>query len=202
MNQHKNQQHNNLLKKKLRKQIRTLRKNLTPQQQLHAAEQLCQRILTCIKTRQANKVALFCSMDGEINTQMAIEALWHNNVAVYLPVIHPFNPHALLFIKYDATTPMKRSSLGMLEPLVECHQICPLAQLDILFTPLVAFDDTGNRLGMGGGFYDRTLERLDSNKTAVIGLAHDCQKVSSIPTEPWDISLKQIITPSKLYEFV
>ena len=68
--------------------------------------------------------------------------------------------------------------------------------------PLVAFDKQGNRLGMGGGFYDRTLARLHEQnwqKPQLIGLAHECQKVDALPIESWDVPLKTIITPDKTY---
>lgn len=186
-------------KQQLRRHIRTCRKQLTQFQQDDAATQLAERLLQQVKQYHAKRVALFLSMDGEINTGPAIDALWQMDIAVYLPVIHPFNHKTLLFIRYQPDTPLNRSHLGMLEPQLNCQQVCPLDQLDILFTPLVAFDAKGNRLGMGGGFYDRTLAghyQHQRSQPQVFGLAHDCQQVDSIPVEPWDIPLAQIITPS------
>eukprot|EP00487_Bulimina_marginata_P005672 TRINITY_DN23975_c0_g1_i1.p1 TRINITY_DN23975_c0_g1~~TRINITY_DN23975_c0_g1_i1.p1 ORF type:complete len:119 (-),score=11.69 TRINITY_DN23975_c0_g1_i1:63-419(-) len=93
---------------------------------------------------------------------------------------------------------MSTNRYGIFEPKLNCSQICPIEQLDILFTPLVAFDVQGNRLGMGGGFYDRTLAKYYQEqwqKPIVIGLAHECQKVDHVPTEAWDIPLKWIATP-------
>lgn len=206
-------------KKHIRKQVRRLRRQLSEQQQTAAAQALAQRILARVKhsgtnTKEApkettatiggKKVALFFSMDGEIGTEAAIEQLWQLQAEVYLPVIHPFNSKALVFIRYERDSELFRSPLGMLEPKVECHQICPLAQLDILFIPLVAFDNKGNRLGMGGGFYDRTLEQHYQHKhsqPAVIGLAHACQQVDQVPLECWDIPLKEIITDQQHFYF-
>lgn len=191
-------------KKAIRKQVRTLRKQLSQCEQHYAEEQLADRIMAKVKKTDAKKVALFFSMDGEIGTQLAIECLWQAKVEVYLPVIHPFNPHGLLFIRYQADTPLYRSALGMLEPKAECPAICPVSQLDILFTPLVAFDATGNRLGMGGGFYDRTLSHHYKQKATtpmVVGLAHACQQVPQVPVEPWDIPLKEIITDQQHFVF-
>lgn len=67
----------------------------------------------------------------------------------------------------------------------------------MIVTPLVAFDDNGNRMGMGGGFYDRTLAQVKDNKPLAVGYAHDCQQVSYLPVEYWDIPLPIIITPTK-----
>ncbi|MFT5162311.1 MAG: 5-formyltetrahydrofolate cyclo-ligase [Alteromonadaceae bacterium] len=189
---------NPLAKKQLRRHIRTLRRQLSQQQQHLAAQQLAKKLLQLIDQRQASKVALFLSMDGEINTRLAIEALWQAQVEVYLPVIHPFNQQQLIFLVYQPDTPLIRSHLGMLEPQLDCQQLCPLPQLDILFTPLVAFDAKGNRLGMGGGFYDRTLACHYAEQRTVpqiIGLAHDCQQTPNVPTDSWDIPLAEVITP-------
>ncbi len=198
-------------KTQIRRHIRKLRKQLSAQQQQDAAEQLANHVVKRVQSHlfeqrqahQCKRVALFLSMDGEIGTQPAIEQLWQASIEVYIPLIHPFNPQHLIFIRYQPHTPLVRSKLGMLEPLPDCSQVCPLAQLDIVFTPLVAFDSSGNRLGMGGGFYDRTLEyhyKQQRVTPAIIGIAHNCQKVDEVPTEPWDIPLKEIITPSEHYQ--
>ena len=191
-----------LKKAQIRRHIRKRRKQLSSQQQQNAAEQLAKHLLQTVQQHQCKRVALFLSMDGEIGTQPAIEQLWQAGVEVYVPLIHPFNAQQLIFIRYQQHTPLLRSKLGMLEPSPDCSQVCPLAQLDIIFTPLVAFDLSGNRLGMGGGFYDRTLEyhyKQERPTPAMIGIAHDCQKVDDVPLEPWDIPLREIITPSSHY---
>jgi 5-formyltetrahydrofolate cyclo-ligase len=80
--------------------------------------------------------------------------------------------------------------------------IVPKHEIDIIFTPLVAFDAEGNRLGMGGGFYDRTLENWQqTGRPFPVGLAHDCQQVEMIPTEIWDIPLPALITPSRSWQW-
>jgi 5-formyltetrahydrofolate cyclo-ligase len=189
-------------KSQIRRKIRALRKNLTVTEQKDSANAVAQSICKLIDNNQAAKIsriALFLSMDGEIGTQATIELLWKMNVEVYIPRIHPFNPQQLLFIQYNPDTPLIKSALGMFEPELNCAKVTPLAQLDIVFTPLVAFDHQGHRLGMGGGFYDRTLAhhyRQNQARPAIIGLAHDCQQVDMVPVEPWDLPLKQIITPS------
>lgn len=77
------------------------------------------------------------------------------------------------------------------------RDVLPLAELDVLVTPLVAFDVSGQRLGMGGGFYDRTLQNWQQYRLQPVGYAHDCQQVDSLPSEEWDIPLPAVITPGK-----
>lgn len=194
------------VKKQIRQNVRRLRRQLSDQQQQQAGDAVATSISAVVKQLAINrqkdklKVALFLSMDGEISTKQAITQLWHNKVDVYLPRIHPFNPTQLIFIQYTPQTPLIRSHLGMLEPQLNCSNMMPLLQLDIIFTPLVAFDANCHRLGMGGGFYDRTLVPVHQQTDArpkLIGIAHNCQQVEKVPIDPWDLPLDEIITPDQ-----
>lgn len=97
---------------------------------------------------------------------------------------------------------MTHNRYGILEPQLNCSHVSPVAQLDMILMPLVAFDSKGNRLGMGGGFYDRTLAHLPKNKAqrpTLIGIAHQCQFVDALPVASWDIPLDYIITDERIY---
>lgn len=78
-------------------------------------------------------------------------------------------------------------------------------QLDLLFMPLVGFDEQGNRLGMGGGFYDASLAYLRNRKAwrkpLLAGVAYECQKVDALPADPWDARLDLVVTESRCYRF-
>lgn len=189
----------------IRAEIRNTRKNLSNNQQIIAAQSLKMNFIQHLKsenTTNSKHIAIYLSNDGELDTSLLIKELWNLNHAVYLPIIHPFNGANLLFQRYEKNSPMRANRYGILEPKLNCSQICPLPALDYLLMPLVAFDKQGNRLGMGGGFYDRTLARLHKQnwqKPQLIGLAHECQLVDALPIESWDVPLKTIITPDKTY---
>ena len=181
------------LRNQLRQQIRKTRANLTALQQQQAEDSITQQALAFIEERNAQHIALYVSFDGEISTEKLIKTLWAQDKHVYLPVLHPFNPNHLLFLRYLPDTPMVKNKFGIWEPKLNMQNVLPLDELDILFTPLVAFDKQGNRLGMGGGFYDRTLQNWRNSSFIPVGLAHQCQQVEQLLTEAWDVPLHQIL---------
>ncbi|WP_349918366.1 5-formyltetrahydrofolate cyclo-ligase [Aeromonas veronii] len=187
----------------LRQLIRQRRKSLSQDEQQAAAEQLVVRFKEHPDILAARRIALYLANDGELNPLPTIHWLWAQQKEVYLPVLHPFTPGHLLFQRYTATSPMIRNRFGIPEPELDMSQVVPHSMLDIICTPLVAFDATGNRLGMGGGYYDRTLASWHEHRLGPLplGLAHDCQQVDSVPQEQWDVPLPQILTPARLWHF-
>lgn len=186
----------------LRQQVRQFRQQLTAAEQTKAATELARQVTSNNWLLTKQHFALYLANDAELNTEPLIQALWQAGKNVYLPVLHPFCPGYLLFLHYDSSSVMQINRFNIPEPQLNCARVMPVAALDIIFTPLVAFDATGNRLGMGGGFYDRTLAQLPAaSPCQVIGLAHNCQQVAAVPAEAWDIPLQQVITPAKYFDF-
>lgn len=186
----------------LRKTIRAARKSLSVAEQSQASINACQRMLDALKVNQVKHVALYLTHDGELATPPLIEALWQLGIQTYLPRLHPFNAGQLVFLHYSANTPMQPNQFGILEPKLDVRAIMPIERLDVVITPLVAFDLKGNRMGMGGGYYDRTLANWqDKGKPLPMGYAHDCQQVTRLPCEHWDVPLPFIITPSRVLKF-
>jgi len=205
----------------LRQESRLKRNSLSSSDQKQAASLLREKLSKHPKIQSAKHIAIYLANDGELNPKPFIQWCWKNNICVYLPVIHPFSPGNLLFLHYQKNTVLIKNKYGIAEPKLNVATICPAKNLDIIFTPLVAFDEHGNRLGMGGGFYDRTLSHCQkvsaekyltpeekkqiSSKKAMpvpypIGLAHNCQLTALIPIEHWDIPLPEIITPTYCYK--
>lgn len=185
----------------IRQQMRQLRRELSVSQQQQAAQRLCQRAINFAPVASARHIALFLSVDGELDTRPLIDSLWQMQKKVYLPVLHPFAAGELLFLRYDPKTVLRQNKLRIPELVLDVRQLIPLQQLDVIMVPLVAFDLQGERLGMGGGFYDRTLQHWRQRAVFPIGLAHDCQQVNQLPVAGWDIPLPAIITPSRLWQW-
>jgi 5-formyltetrahydrofolate cyclo-ligase len=185
----------------IRTHVRHLRRALTPEQQQLAAVQAAERALNFAPIQQAKKIALFLSFDGELNTRPLIAKLWQHKQQVYLPVLHPFSEGQLLFIRYDEYTTLTPNRLRIPEPPLDIRNLATLSELDVLLVPLVAFDKQGQRLGMGGGFYDRTLQNWQQHGFLPVGLGHDCQRVDDLPVAEWDVPLPAMITPSKIWQW-
>ena len=186
-------------RQQIRQQIRQRRRALTPEQQTQFALQAADRMMAYPPVLLAQTVAVFLSFDGELDTRPLIDQLWRAGKRVYLPVLHPFSPGNLLFLHYHPSSELMVNRLKIREPKLDVRDVLPLSQLDVLVTPLVAFDAAGQRLGMGGGFYDRTLQNWRQHRLQPVGYAHDCQQVDALPTEQWDIPLPAVITPSKTW---
>lgn len=188
-------------RQQIRQLIRQRRRALTSEQQNHFADQAAARMLAYPPMLMARSVALFLSFDGELDTRPLIEQLWRAGKRLYLPVLHPFSPGNLLFLHYHPQSELVINRLKIHEPKLDVRDVLPLGELDVLITPLVAFDAQGQRLGMGGGFYDRTLQNWRGYGVQPVGYAHDCQQVDTLPVEQWDIPLPAVVTPSKVWRW-
>jgi len=190
----------------LRRALRLKRQSLTPKEQALAAEQLLSTLLQ--KTNSSVKktihilqqkltpqthVALYFANDGEISPSAICQYCWQNDIVTYLPVV---DGETLVFARYDAASIWQKNRFGIQEPID--NQPKQGEEMDIIFLPLVGFDNIGGRLGMGGGFYDKTFANKQVNHSPLlIGLAHDCQQVEQLSTEHWDVPLDGILTNSQ-----
>ncbi|MEZ8144556.1 5-formyltetrahydrofolate cyclo-ligase [Enterovibrio norvegicus FF-33] len=187
----------------LRKHIRSQRRALTAQAQTDASAALLLRFQQSDAVKSATHIALYLAVDGELDTAPLIEYCWAQGKSVYLPVIHPFSKGHLLFLRYHPQSTLVANRYGILEPKLDVRDVLPAEKLDLICTPLVAFDQSGQRLGMGGGYYDRTLAPWYETRQGArpLGVAHDCQQVDALPIEVWDVPLPEILTPSRHWQW-
>ena len=185
----------------LRKQLRERRQRLGAEAQAQAGKQLLETIRKENIIDGSQHIALYLANDGEIDPAPLVQWLWRQGIQCYLPVLHPEAKNRLLFFAYDNSTPLKTNRFGIHEPVISEHAQ-PMApeKLDLVFMPLTGFDEQGQRLGMGGGFYDRTFEFTSkSGKPRLIGLAHECQKVDDTLPSSWDIPMQGVVTDQRFY---
>lgn len=178
-------------KKQLRRHMRQQRRSLSPYQQRQAANGLVDQLRRQPLFQRSQHIALYCAADGEIDPARLIRRFPHKTF--YLPVILR-NQH-LAFTRYRSSSRLYKNRFGIVEPVGPRRHP---RELDMVLMPLVAFDQQGNRLGMGGGFYDRTFAYLRDNplrqRPHLIGLAHHLQQADHLPSDPWDIPLAAVAT--------
>lgn len=179
----------------LRKQMRAKRLALTDDEQAFAAQDIIPKSLALIERYSAQHIAFYLPFNGEISPLALMDRLIKQDKKIYLPVLHPFSADQLLFLKYQGEAQLERNRLGILQPKLDVRNVLPLNELEMIFVPLVACDKQGNRLGMGGGFYDRTLSQ--AKQLISVGLAHQCQQIEHLPLESWDEPLSYIVLGGK-----
>jgi len=184
----------NLSKAQLRSTLRRRRQALSADQQGLAAQAVSDRIAELPDWRNAQRIALYLAADGEIDTAPLSELGRAQHKQLFLPVIEANN--SLHFAEWRPDSVLSTNRFGIPEPPAQARR-CPAQDLDIVFLPLVGWDLQGGRLGMGGGFYDRTLAGITG--PLLVGLAHAIQQVECIPREEWDISLNFIASDAALH---
>lgn len=191
-------------RKALRKHLRACRRSLNPQQQQQAAFRLASLLHQHPRVARARDIALYLPNDGEIDPRIFMAQARRRNVRFYLPILHPIHRGQLAFCQVDGDTPMRPNRFGIPEPVFSARHTRSAWSLDVVLMPLVGFDPEGGRLGMGGGFYDRTFAftRIRPRlRPALIGLAHDLQRVERLPIEPWDIPVDAVVTDQGIYGY-
>ncbi len=185
-------------KTELRHHYRQTRKALSPTEQSQHKKSLTQLLLSENIFQPSQRVAFYWPSDGEISTLSLLSHCLAQRIQCYLPCLDT-EQKGLQFGLCDNKTTLFPNRYGIPEPVTE--QFVPLDQLDCMLIPLVAFDSAGNRLGMGGGFYDYTLNQATEKKPLLIGLAHACQSATTLPIEPWDFPLDAIATEKRIVWF-
>jgi len=193
-------------KSTLRKFLRQKRRNLDALAQQTAAKNLLTQLLTLDTFVQSEKIAMYLANDGEIAPSEVQQWLYDNGKRPFLPIVRQSNDrNSLLFTEAKQDAVYAKKYFGISEPVVDDDELVLPTELDMVLLPLVGFDQNGNRIGMGGGFYDTTFEFLkdsdhSKSKPMLIGLAHECQKVALISAESWDIPLSIVVTDQQVYQ--
>lgn len=191
--------------KTLRQQIRKQRCAIGPAGQSVAAHSLDRHLRAFTITANARHIGLYLVNDGEIDPAHFMHWAFTQARHCYLPVLDTQQGQPMKFAEITPNSCFEPNRFGIPEPIVGSGELCHASELEVILVPLVAFDLMGNRIGMGGGFYDRTLEfsrqRPYDQRPKLIGLAHEFQYANSIKPSPWDIPLDGIVTDKRAIVF-
>lgn len=187
-------------KRQLRAEMRRRRLALDPRQQRLAAQRLYRRLLQSPLFRYSKRIAFTIARDGEIDPALLLQAAQRRGKACYLPVMSRVGEPHLEFRRWLPGQRLVKGAWAIPEP--RHGKRCPPWALSLVLMPLVAFDAEGRRLGMGKGFYDRSFAFLlqgTRKRPALLGLAHDCQRVEGLEVASWDVPLQGIVTDQAWY---
>jgi 5-formyltetrahydrofolate cyclo-ligase len=179
----------------LRNTIKQVRSKVSTQYQSTSSNQICTRIRALEEYRQAKTIALYFAVNGEID----LTPIWNSaplqGKFCYFPVLN--EDLTLSFLPATPRTPFINNKYGIPEPDVSRELAIPVEEINLIIMPLVAFDARCTRLGMGAGYYDRTLE--NKKKGTFIGVAYQFQRVDFLEPQSWDVPLDAVVTQKAIY---
>ncbi len=186
-----------------RKLKRQARKALSPEEKAEKSLAIAKQLLATENYQKAKCIGAYLNMPEEVDVKAIIEQAWDDGKAVYLPVVIQWG-EPLKFARYAPDTLLTKDILDIDIPQENPENYVSADTLDMVVTPLVAFDTDCNRIGMGGGFYDRTfanhLKKEQDNLCTLIGVAFDAQCIDgNIPVNDWDVCPDMIVTERKIY---
>ena len=185
----------NIVQNIIRNSMKQIRNQLSEPFQIKSSSHACSKIKRLNEYRYAKHIALYHAIHREIS----LEVIWNSAPGqgkfCYFPTMK--EDKTLLFLPATPLTPFINNRFGIAEPNIPPQEACDPNQLDIIFIPLVAFDKNCHRIGMGGGYYDRTLAEV--TKPLLIGVAYEFQLVAHIPVEQWDVPLDAVVTHQHVY---
>lgn len=180
-------------RQQLRQQLRSRRRELAPARRIQGAQVLATQLLGLPFAPTTGHVAGYWATDGEI----ALHA-WQVQLppgCVYcLPVLHADG--CLAFAPWQPGSPLRSNRFGIPEPDVHADALIDARRMAMVVVPLVAFDGSGNRLGMGGGWYDRSFafRQHQPGPPWLVGAAYAEQRIDSIEAADWDVRLDAVCT--------
>ena len=187
----------------LRRSLKAARRQIGELQLQHASAQVAERLLQRREFLNATRIAAYVGSKGEIDPMPLLHVAHLMGKQCYLPVLHPFLAGRLWFAPWTPRIGMTFNRFNIPEPVFRQRDCCKPQFLDLLLVPLLGFDANCHRLGMGGGFYDRTLAFRRHRDTwkgpDLFGLAHEQQRCDTLAVAPWDVSLDAVFTNQHVY---
>lgn len=182
-----------------RKELRNLRASKLLEAQQHLSNQIVENVYNSPAFTAAKSIAIYHAVHGEADPK-ELRELNGNTKHFYLPILARDITQGLVFAPINATTEYKSNRFSIPEPIYKESDLIIGELLDLVIVPLLGFDKKGNRIGMGGGFYDRTFAFKQKLKTKplLMGFAFDFQLTESIYEESWDVRLDFIATETQL----
>ncbi len=185
-------------KQLIRVRVLALRQSLAPEEVREAGEAVSHIIRSHVSATNTGKVCIYANTGKEIPTEGLIQNLLADGVRVAVPDWEAWKQGSgLRVVTIESTEELVREGRVVPQPMVTDGRTSPVEEFELFLVPGIAFDSEGNRLGMGGGYFDRLLSRASSTATFT-GLAYDFQVITHLPSETHDIPVHEVVTPGTI----
>jgi len=185
--------------------MRATRRALSLRDRRQAAMRLALALGRYRRFNRSLRVGVFFANDGEMDLSHLIRRAWRLGKTCFLPLVRGKHARTMRFAPYQPNDTLRRNRFGIPEPLTHSVRTLSARDLDLVLVPLAAFDGAGHRVGMGGGFYDRTFafmhRRRYLRKPYLMGIAFEFQRMSTIEPQAWDVRLHAACTERGVTEF-
>ena len=181
-------------KKVLRNKILEIRDSLNNNEKELMDNKIFNELINTDLYKRSINIFIYISFSNEINTRNIIEKAFKDTKNVFIPKVYK-DDKLMKAIKLNSIDELKKNSMGILEPIDDSNYI-EKENIDLIVVPGVVFDKECNRIGYGGGYYDRYLKDIKSKENK-IALAYDLQIVDKIESEVHDIKVDYIITNTR-----
>ncbi|MEG1410713.1 MAG: 5-formyltetrahydrofolate cyclo-ligase [Terrisporobacter sp.] len=185
------------MKNDFRKKIIELRKNKSPNFINEASKEIINTLLTLKNFEKASTIMIYLDFNNEVQTSHLANILISLGKKVLIPITVQSTKVLIPSEIKNLELELQLGTYGIREPKEQFIRVTPIDSIDILIVPAVAFDINKYRLGYGGGFYDRFIEKLRKD-SITIGLAFEFQIFDSIPRESHDAKLNYVITEKRI----
>ena len=185
----------------LRSTLRKARKNLTVDQVAVHSASICTQADELLSQTGARHIAAYYAFGNEVDLSTLMAGFEAQQKTSYVPIVLP--EYQMQFASVNSQTQTHLNGYGIKEPQIDNADLVDASSLDAVLVPLVGFDEHCNRMGMGGGYYDRCFaHRRDQSlqKPVLIGVAYEIQGVANVHTENWDVPLDYIITERRIIQ--
>jgi 5-formyltetrahydrofolate cyclo-ligase len=180
----------------LRREVLARRDRLPAEARRRLSRAIAERFWGLPEIASARTLHVSLSTGSEVETGDVVAEARRRGLRVVVPVTL-VNERRLLLVEFDGLETLAPGPFGIPEPKPEGRKVVDLARVDALVIPGVAFDEHGNRLGWGAGFYDRLLERARP-AVPIVALAYECQIIPAVPPEGHDVRVSVIVTEQRI----
>lgn len=184
-------------KEAIRKELLKARREMNEDDVTKFSHDIFLQLINSQVFKESKNIMIYLSFNNEVDTYKLMKYCLNSGKRVIVPYCIKEERKIIPSEVKNPDTELKLNSIGYKEPDIESLREVKVEDIDLVIVPGVVFDESGNRIGFGGGYYDRFLKRLKST-TMTIAICYDYQIIDRVPVDEFDIPVKSIITNKRV----